>query len=56
MKDADGKKVFDENGKPVIDPKTLKPYATVDNIYEIAACRKGKKRPVVRTPCTNTVR
>ena len=44
LKDANGNKVLDENGKPVKDPKTLKPYATTDNIYEIAALPDGEEK------------
>ena len=44
LKDANGNKVLDENGKPVKDPKTLKPYATTDNIYESAALPDGDEK------------
>ena len=43
LKDADGKVVMGEDGKPVKDPKTLQPYTELVDINELWAMAVGEE-------------
>ena len=56
LKDANGNKVLDENGKPVKDPKTLNRMQRRIISMKLQPFRTEKKRPAVRTRFINIVR